>query len=584
MAIKRINKSKLTIWGHLVAACGKPILLLVCGFGLFMGVAAANEIDLDKPIELEPGKGVAVFSATVTNPNMGGIRLLKQANLSWRAVGGAESSGSIRISVGGGLFSTLDEALAKQHRPGRFAALQLPEGTYEWYDASATSNDTFYPSEQPFSRKFRVKAGQISYVGNIDILPATDALREGGRYAFAVFAFLIPFSKADFKPWLSDQSAQDFPLLHAKGAKLTAQNLVRDILPDEADTAMEKRIAEIAKTAERGDLNAKNTLGFLYFKKFFVDETGIMRANRDILKAEVLFAQLANAGDGEAAYLMAMAHDPGNSWLSEFKITGHPEKALRYFQTAAEHYYAPAMERLAKIYANGELGAAESPQLAKLWNARADRLNEVPTVPPYLDAAGMAAYKAYQDETGNPKHFALSPSGAFGWAGYASGENEQPYQAALKQCEARNPDKKYPCRAYLTGSRLRWNACAVPFLTEDSSTAFVPADLPELDAKAVDNLPSDPALRKAFQDFLTQPMPRALAVSPTGAWAVWAGDCRAPALALQQCSRKNGGAPCELFAQDDRVTAKSDYGQSVAAKYSGQQDKLAGVSAMGKKK
>lgn len=583
MVFKRRNNAKLTPWRHLVAVCGKIILLLVCGFGLFMGAAAANEIDLDKPIELESGKGIAIFSASVTNPPLGGIRLLQLAYLSWRAVGNSENSGSIRIDMGGrSFFSTFDKERAKQNLSGRFAALQLPEGTYEWYDASGHSRDTIYSSEKSFSRKFRVKAGQISYVGSLDMVPATDALREGGRYAFAVFAFLIPLSKADFKPWLSDQSEQDMPLLYAKGAKLTAQNLIRDIMPDEADVAMGKRVVEITQTADQGDLGAKRSLAHLYWNKFFMDEGGaFLRANRNIPKAEALFAQLVEAGDGEAAYQLAIAYDAKYAFLKDFTLADHPEKALHYYRFAAEHYYAPAMERLAKVFANSELGVTESPQQATLWSSRADRLKEVPAVPPYLDAAGLAAYKAYQDESGNPKHFALSPSGAFGWAGYASGENEQPYQAAIKQCEARNPDKKYPCRAYLTGSRLRWNACAAPFVTEGNIATFAPAELLELDAKAADNLPPDPALRKAFQDFLSQPMPRALAVSPTGAWAVWSGDCRAPALALQQCSRKNGGAPCELFAQDDRVTAKSEYGQSMAAKYSGRQQKLADVSVGG---
>lgn len=553
---------------------------------LVISTVSANEIDLDKPIELEPGKGVAIFSASVTNPPLGGIRLLQLAYLSWQAVGNGENSGSIRIDMGGrGFFSTFDKERAKQNLSGRFAALQLPEGTYEWYDASGHSRDTIYSSEKSFSRKFRVKAGQISYVGSLDMVPATDALREGGRYAFAALAFLIPFSKADFKPWLSDQSEQDLPLLYAKGAKLTTQNLVRDIMPDEADVAMEKNIVEINKTADQGDLGAKRSLAHLYWNKFFMDEGGaFLRANRNIPKAEALFAQLAEADDGEAAYQLAIAYDAKYASLKDFTLADQPQKALHYYQLAAEHYYAPAMERLAKVFANSELGAAESPQQATLWSNRADRLKEAPAVPPYLDAAGLAAYKAYQDESGNPKHFAISPSGAFGRAGYTSGENEQPYQTALKQCEARNPDKKYPCSGYLVGSRLRWNACAAPFISEGNIATFAPANLPELDAKAADNLPSDLALRKAFQDFLTQPMPRALAVSPTGVWAVWAGDCRAPALALQQCSRKNGGAPCELFAQDDRVTAKSEYGQSVADKYSGQQDKLASVSAVGAKK
>jgi len=61
--------------------------------------------------------------------------------------------------------------------------------------------------------------------------------------------------------------------------------------------------------------------------------------------------------------------------------------------------------------------------------------------------------------------------------------------------------------------------------------------------------------REGYRKFLEKPVPRAFAISPTGAWG-YAVDGDDPALrALANC-QKNSKAPCQLYAVDDTIVWK----------------------------
>jgi dienelactone hydrolase len=84
------------------------------------------------------------------------------------------------------------------------------------------------------------------------------------------------------------------------------------------------------------------------------------------------------------------------------------------------------------------------------------------------------------------------------------------------------------------------------------------------DYAAVDNVDAVPYLkeggREAYRAFLSKSMPRAFAVSSTGAWS-WTEDGEDPAAhALQNCQR-NSGSTCQLYAYNDYVVW-SDMSQS----------------------
>lgn len=80
--------------------------------------------------------------------------------------------------------------------------------------------------------------------------------------------------------------------------------------------------------------------------------------------------------------------------------------------------------------------------------------------------------------------------------------------------------------------------------------------IPEVQYAAIDNVEAIPYLhesgRQQYRAFLNKSMPRAFAVSSTGAWS-WAEEGDDPvATALADC-RKHSNAPCKLYAVDNQV-------------------------------
>jgi dienelactone hydrolase len=85
------------------------------------------------------------------------------------------------------------------------------------------------------------------------------------------------------------------------------------------------------------------------------------------------------------------------------------------------------------------------------------------------------------------------------------------------------------------------------------------ADDPEIPASrfaSLDDVDAIPYLRdggrRAYRAFLGKETPRAFAVSPNGAWS-WAEEGEDPAWRALAACRESGGAPCTLYAVDDRV-------------------------------
>ncbi|WP_151631961.1 dienelactone hydrolase family protein [Noviherbaspirillum aerium] len=86
---------------------------------------------------------------------------------------------------------------------------------------------------------------------------------------------------------------------------------------------------------------------------------------------------------------------------------------------------------------------------------------------------------------------------------------------------------------------------------------------PKTEFATIDNVEAIPYLRgsarEQYRTFLSKSLPRAFAVSPTGAWS-WAEDGDDPAAqALADC-QKNSSQPCRLYAVDDRVVWSDEQG------------------------
>jgi dienelactone hydrolase len=70
--------------------------------------------------------------------------------------------------------------------------------------------------------------------------------------------------------------------------------------------------------------------------------------------------------------------------------------------------------------------------------------------------------------------------------------------------------------------------------------------------------------REAYREFLKQPLPRAFAMSASGAWS-WAEDGDDPKSRVLADCEKRSGSPCELYAVDDSVVWQGEQTQLAAS-------------------
>ncbi len=84
-------------------------------------------------------------------------------------------------------------------------------------------------------------------------------------------------------------------------------------------------------------------------------------------KAIPMIQRAAGRGVPEAQYWLAWQHESGPL------LDNDAELALHWYQQAAEQEHRLALDRLASVYANGELGVAANVKQASLYRARAAR-------------------------------------------------------------------------------------------------------------------------------------------------------------------------------------------------------------------
>jgi dienelactone hydrolase len=92
--------------------------------------------------------------------------------------------------------------------------------------------------------------------------------------------------------------------------------------------------------------------------------------------------------------------------------------------------------------------------------------------------------------------------------------------------------------------------------TEQLVTLAEEPRMPKSDYAALDNIDAIPYIRgkgrEAYLTFLGRSLPRAFAVSPSGAWS-WAEEGDDPVQRVLAACQRNSGQPCKLYAVDDYV-------------------------------
>lgn len=531
-------------------------LVLSLGMLTFSAGARAGEVDLDKPIKIERGKGVAIFSITFHGATQDAsyvkwreVREDKRMPTNW--------NGMISITRGD-LFGTEELSESSRHVFGRFAALTLPPGSYEFYDFNSeqvvwqpggTQRLSLFHARRPFSRQFNVEADKIQYVGNLDIYEGQSFLTTGGLMA-GVFLGMFG-TKVEIFPSLLDAGEEDIPMIIAKGNGLSAEDISFNVTNNAEDQHTQAMFEDLHNKAEQGDVYAQRRLLLGLQRGLVMTETGEefkVQKNSELQKS--LADQLSAKGISGGDYGLAILQEPGlvTGQLNKLPADEDGQKLLDEARVDAKRYFSPAMYMVYEMYSQGLPGVEKDREQALLWLERYQSMNGTSSkFVPYLDAAGKAEFKKYNSAS-NPRYFALSASGAYG----LSTGDDASVHAAITLCEERNGGSTERCRLYSRHGLMNWDACPAEYANPQASTFPSQTGLGEIDD--IKRLPA--AIgdngKKIYRDFLEAIMPRAFAVADNGETGMASGDCHAAYKALQLC-REHSGKTCQLYAIDDQI-------------------------------
>ncbi|HEX8961374.1 MAG TPA: hypothetical protein VF801_00115 [Rhodocyclaceae bacterium] len=509
-------------------------------------VVHAGMIDIDRPIAVAPDRGIALFSFTLSTEFQSGT------TLQWRQVGTVgddAEKGEVTLYTGRLLGN--EELMASPYRrAGRLVGLDLPPGTYEFYQFRASQNRNLVSAKQDFSRKFVVEAGKINYVGNFDLLTGEGDFG-GGRLLLALVTGIFTNALTAY-PTLLDRADIDLPLFLAKKNGLAADAIARRVMMDEADSAMLALAQTLRAKAESGDSEAQFLWMVALARGWTIlpDERRVkVFDGRDAWPA--LARQLAAKGVPGAATYLGMRHDLALAKMTSLAgiyATDDPGIALQNYLVDAARYQEGALAGAVRLLKNDRSNDPDAAHLSSVLKKRLDSLRTLsPESLPYGGETARAALRQYIN-TSPPKYFAVSISGAYG----ASSGDAPSMKLALDACNATSPTPPMSCRPYAAYSGRRWNACPPELASAKSLEA--PPETGLGDVADASRLPAvlDESGRQAYPKFLDLAFPRAFAVSDQGAFGMAAGDCQAAFRALEACARTNRGN-CSLWAVDDQI-------------------------------
>ena len=184
------------------------------------------------------------------------------------------------------------------------------------------------------------------------------AAEAGDRVAQFNYALMLgqgrngPHDAPAMLEWLGKSAAQNYARAQAQLARFHFEGI--GMPRDLREAARNFRLA-----AEQGLPNAQYWIG-----RMTARGEGVQR---DLQAAAVWITRAADAGVPLAMLEAAKINEMGLGLVS------NNARSLAYYRSAGEAGVAEAAERLAGIYAKGELGVAPDPREAERWSARARR-------------------------------------------------------------------------------------------------------------------------------------------------------------------------------------------------------------------
>jgi hypothetical protein len=521
--------------------------------------ASAMEIDLDEALTMGAGEGVVVFSFTYSSIVDGST-----ITQGWRKVGETEG-GSVSIRIRG-LFANEELSKTGLGRKGKLAALRLPGGLYEFYQSSSMGRDSWSTGSMVLPRKFRVTPGQVTYVGNLDLLFSRTSAQSDAGLALRIFIG-IDLAGTLVSPLVRDESAIDLPLIAARNPQLTADRVRIDVILDPADKASAEGEAKLMALAQAGNVRAAQVLEFAYLAgQAPTPEGDLIRipTNAD-RRAKILSlrVQLAEKGETPGDHAMLCRyHDPdlrsGDTIFPGRKP--EPTRAGVHCKAAADRYDKASAKRLAQAYGEGQLGLPADPRSQKAWEYRHKHMSmEDGKALPQDDERLVREFERYWAAPA-PKVFMMSPSGrAYSWSRIDDARGSDPRQQVAERCNRIAGRYGERCHPYHGSAVALWAACQSSWQQRADATTFPDVALPEApENRAPDGISHDLA-QAAWLTLQRKNLPRAFAYSAaTGNYATSSGTCLSASIALRACEAATTGS-CELIAVDDRLIAGTDY-------------------------
>lgn len=336
--------------------------LALCACALMLPLAArAGDVNLEKPVEIQAGKGVAVFSITLHGT------IQTSSSVKWREIKEDKRmpvnwNGTISLARGS-LFGT--EELSKSPRQvwGRLAALMLPPGVYEFYDFNSEQLEaqgggaqrlTLFHARRPFSRKFTVEAGKIQYVGNLNIHEGPIFSTTGGLMA-GVFLGMFG-AQVEVFPSLLDMGDADIPLIITKGNGLNAADIARNVAADEDDRRTQALFDDLRNKVKQGDIHAQRRLLLGLQKGLVMTESGEeFKVQQDSELQREIAGQLSAKQVSGGDYALAILKEPllATGQMDKLPTDGDGQKLLDAVLADARRYYSPAMYLASRMYGRG---------------------------------------------------------------------------------------------------------------------------------------------------------------------------------------------------------------------------------------
>ena len=520
----------------------QALCLLLAGIGRLASVHA-EEVDLNATLAASATHGVvllAISYATVVTPPR-----FAYAEVKWRKAGTKDLGSRLTLRPFGAMGSSADEDSAKRGRVLRYAALKLPPGDYEIFDANAHYSGASQRGINVFSKRFSAVAGEVRYAGNLDFTFSTS------RNAVMVGILISPLigGGSTTYPVMMDDRAH-----HVSQLEKALPHLVGKIAPvvqqDDEDKTFAARAQAARDLAERGGVLGLEAYAFALLGGVGFSADGeVLRVPTDVPAAIRYFERaIEQKSILGAAWFGGGLTKVLDSKFSDLLPVPGSERHLDLMRYAAQRHDVTSIRSLISAIDEGK-AAAYAPEKA-VWQKRLAMLeSDDPKRLPFQRDDVLKAYTAYQSANRTPKVFLLGEHG-FAWSTFEPGPTEAWMTDAINDCKLRN--RGVDCRMYARTAAIQYPTCFARIREINHDTRFPDPSLPEAMPDSGKALSA--GAQAGFALWLGQRFPRAFVAGPSGEHYSDAGDCLAVHRAKSACAAKHP-VGCRLFAQDDRLVS-----------------------------